>query len=230
MVDHCTQGNISVFAARFGYSRAQISQYLSETYNEGRSIGERAARTLEKKVGVHTGWLDGLPDPIESTEQPPRVRAHDVLPNAAQDAGKKRLKVLFMVTTVKDMKGFVDLTHVPDDDEHSEIEFYTASKSAYALAVSGSGLRPRVKSGEFLVVEPAIAPSPGDDVFVKLTPKVSAYAPQLVMQFLYKRSSEITFGHLNEDGPTLTVQESEILSMFPITAVLGSLYWASKIS
>ena len=58
LIDQRTAGNIAPFADQFGYSRSRVSQFLSDTYNEGRSIGERAARALEEVVGVPFGWLD----------------------------------------------------------------------------------------------------------------------------------------------------------------------------
>ena len=58
LIDQRAAGNIAAFADQFGYSRSRVSQFLSDTYNEGRSIGERAARALEEVVGVPFGWLD----------------------------------------------------------------------------------------------------------------------------------------------------------------------------
>lgn len=62
LIDQRTAGNIAAFADQFGYSRSRVSQFLSDTYNEGRSIGERAARALEEVVGVSFGWLDQAAD------------------------------------------------------------------------------------------------------------------------------------------------------------------------
>lgn len=61
LIDQRAAGNIAAFADQFGYSRSRVSQFLSDTYNEGRSIGERAARALEEVVGVPFGWLDQIP-------------------------------------------------------------------------------------------------------------------------------------------------------------------------
>ncbi|MDN4052874.1 hypothetical protein QPK32_07280 [Massilia sp. YIM B02763] len=51
-------GNVSKFAQSLGYSHSQLHQFLSPTYNEGRSIGELAARLLEQRAGLQFGWLD----------------------------------------------------------------------------------------------------------------------------------------------------------------------------
>lgn len=58
LIEQRAAGNIAAFADQFGYSRSRVSQFLSDTYNEGRSIGERAARALEESAGLAAGWLD----------------------------------------------------------------------------------------------------------------------------------------------------------------------------
>ncbi|TCK39692.1 hypothetical protein B0G84_5032 [Paraburkholderia sp. BL8N3] len=58
LIERDAQGNISGFAKKYGYTRAQVSQYLSDTYNDGRSIGERAARAIEEAARVDQGFLD----------------------------------------------------------------------------------------------------------------------------------------------------------------------------
>ena len=73
LIDQRTAGNIAAFADQFGYSRSRVSQFLSDTYNEGRSIGERAARALEELVGVPFGWLDQAADRLLKTEETPTI-------------------------------------------------------------------------------------------------------------------------------------------------------------
>lgn len=222
LVDHYAQGNISVFAERFGYSRAQISQYLSETYNGGRSIGERAARALEKKLGVTDGHLD----------EPPFVARADayVLGKSPSPrlSDQEPIRTAFMVTAAKDAPGFVDLVPRPEEDEGPLLQLPGASREAFALVVYGSGLRPRAKSGEFLIIDPSVQPVPGDDVFMKITPLASEHAPDLIMQFLYRRGDEITFGQLNENGQSMTVPAREVLQMHPIIAILGVRNWKTE--
>ena len=73
LIDQRAAGNIAAFADQFGYSRSRMSQFLSDTYNEGRSIGERAARALEEVVGVPFGWLDQAADRLLKIEETPTV-------------------------------------------------------------------------------------------------------------------------------------------------------------
>jgi predicted RNase H-like HicB family nuclease len=48
-IDTEYSGNKARAAEATGYSRSQISQFLSDTYQEGRSPQEKAARTIERK-------------------------------------------------------------------------------------------------------------------------------------------------------------------------------------
>lgn len=66
LIDERTNGNAAEFGRRYGYERAQVSQFLSGTYNKGRSIGENAAAELERRVGVQPGWLDIPQGPDEA--------------------------------------------------------------------------------------------------------------------------------------------------------------------
>lgn len=62
LIDQPAVGNIAAFVDQFDYSRCRVLQFLSDTYNECRSIGERAARTLKEVMGVPFGWLDQAAD------------------------------------------------------------------------------------------------------------------------------------------------------------------------
>lgn len=58
--------------------------------------------------------------------------------------------------------------------------------SSFALEVSGNGLWPRVKNGEFIVLEKKVTPEPGDDVVVVL--KGGIY---LLKTLVSQRNSEL---------------------------------------
>lgn len=58
LIDKKASGNMAEFGRLVGRERAQIKQYLSPDYNEGRSIGERVARDIEEKAGVDRLSLD----------------------------------------------------------------------------------------------------------------------------------------------------------------------------
>ena len=87
----------------------------------------------------------------------------------------------------------------------ASVTFPTRNATAYGLRIRGDGLRPRVKSGEFVIVEPDIEAANGDDVVLTLKD-----GRRFLKQLLYRRGSEVSFGSVNESGHTFTIHEDEI--------------------
>lgn len=58
LVDQRAGGNKAAFGRMYDYDRAQISQFLSPSYNGGNSMGEKAVTELERRLGLPTGWFD----------------------------------------------------------------------------------------------------------------------------------------------------------------------------
>ncbi|MCK4125465.1 MULTISPECIES: S24 family peptidase [Ralstonia solanacearum species complex] len=63
----------AAFERSYGYTRSQVAQFLSQSYQQGRSIGDIAARRLEKKLG----FPDRTMDVPFSEEAAARVAAGD---------------------------------------------------------------------------------------------------------------------------------------------------------
>lgn len=58
LIEERADGNQAAFGRMYGYERSQISQYLSATYNKGRSPGGNVIDDLEEKLGLPPGWFD----------------------------------------------------------------------------------------------------------------------------------------------------------------------------
>jgi len=221
VIEETAKGNIAEFARAHGYSRSQISQFLSETYNDGRSIGERAARKIEEKVGAPSGWLDlELGEAEESKLKFPfstaelrlatnQARPIDSSPYAPYLA---RIPINAVISTSPDEK-LDDLTEV-NYPRPRYLEYY----SLYALEavqIRGWGLRPRVKNGEFLVINKALTPQPGDDVILTMKDKQIG-----AVQFLYERGTEMAFVTLNEGAATTIVEKEDIESIEVVISIV----------
>lgn len=64
--------------------------------------------------------------------------------------------------------GSMTITDYGPGDGDGFIYTYSQDPNAYGIRVQGDSMRPRIKSGEFIVAEPDIEAQPGDDVVVKL--------------------------------------------------------------
>ena len=216
LIDLSYGGSVSDFATKLGYSRSQVSQYLSSTYNDGRSIGERVARSIEQKAGMPAGWLDRPLNEEEFTGHNQAFSASDGFP-MVEDPTASPLLIRNLEVTGTLLAIGEEMVEVRPNDEKKYLEFHSRDASAYALLVKGNNLRPRVKSSEFLILEPATIPLPGDDVLIRL-----ADGEWLISQFLFAKGDEFTLQDINERGPTVLIFDYDIISVCTISAIVRS--------
>lgn len=73
------------FAQKYDYTRSRVAQFLSPTYNNGKGIGDRAARLLEKKLSLEPLSLDKDGDKIPTAEWPFEVSYSEFLKLSKND-------------------------------------------------------------------------------------------------------------------------------------------------
>lgn len=195
MIAETGMESVTRFAEHFGYSRAQVSQYLSETYNDGRSLGERAARGIEERAGYPSGWLD-------------RSSNDDNAPSKVSDTEAVTPVVIMGNATGLEMSEFERVT--------GELEVASVcGTTAYALIFKGSGGRPRFRSGDALIIDPRAEVGGGDDVIVSFTG-----GGMRILEFLWERDGEVTFGHANSDGPPVTFPKADVTALQRIVMII----------
>lgn len=86
---------------------------------------------------------------------------------------------------------------------------------AYAVKVRGDSMAPRIRSGEFIVVEPNTEVTPGDDVVA-----IFSNGKRMVKTLLYRRDGEICLGSINENHAKITALEEEIESLHYVAAIM----------
>lgn len=128
-------------------------------------------------------------------------------------AGARRVPVIAEVQAGPD--GFFTDRGLPPGAGDGSIVFSTKDPNAYALRVRGESMRPRIRSGEFVVVEPNTPYRPGDDVVVALRD-----GRRTVKEFLYERDDEVSFRAINESFGDLTVRKSDIESIHFVGAIV----------
>lgn len=93
--------------------------------------------------------------------------------------------------------------HMPSRDEH-----------AYAVRVIGDSMHPRIKSGEYVVVEPGHECSPGDEVLVRTTDGYS-----MVREFLFRRGGFVALQGIGAQATRITLPETDISSLHYVAAI-----------
>ncbi|MCO7512366.1 helix-turn-helix domain-containing protein [Serratia fonticola] len=95
------------------------------------------------------------------------------------------------------------------------LNIHSTDPKAYVIQIRGDSLWPRIKSGEFLVIEPTTTPEPGDEVLV-----TTVNGHQAIKQILYKKINEYQFISINQDGRPSTYSTEEIESVQFIAAIV----------
>ncbi|MCK9506515.1 MAG: S24 family peptidase [Porticoccaceae bacterium] len=151
LIDKMDGGNDAAFGRRIERTRAQIGQYLSQSYNGGRSIGEKVARYIETELGLAPYALDGMQNVI---------------------AGPDIVGRLPLISWVR----AGELCEAPDNFQPGDAEEWLDcpvkhGPNAYCLRVKGDsmddGTADSYRDGEIIFVDPAIGAVAGHDVVVR---------------------------------------------------------------
>lgn len=94
---------------------------------------------------------------------------------------------------------------------------------AYAVRCKGDSMKPRIKSGEFVILEPNHPVVNGDDVLVR-----SVEGRVMVKELLYIRDGIVHLGSINEAHPKITIPETEIAAMHFVSGIVKSALWSPE--
>ncbi len=100
------------------------------------------------------------------------------------------------------------------------IDFPTQDPNAYALKCEGDSMRPRIKAGEYVVIEPNQPIEPGDEVLVK-----SKDGRVMVKEFLYKRGGRTHLISANDAHKPVALSDDEIEKMHFVRAICRPSSW-----
>ena len=110
---------------------------------------------------------------------------------------------------------YASIDDYPVGEGSEFIESRSPDKKAYGLRVRGDSMWPRIKSGEFVLVEPSIEARPGDDVVVKLKD-----GRALLKEFLWIRDGEMSLGSINSTVRPITIPLENVEKIHRVAAII----------
>jgi len=168
VMNHYAQGKQVALAERTDLN----DRYISQLVTGRRNMGNQTARKIERALRLPEGYMD-----VDHRAQQPA----DTTPQNPATVG---VVPLVQWGEVEDARTAV----ANADPARTEAWITTVvphSPNAYALRVEGDSMQPRFPTGTVLVVDPDVAPRPGDFVIVK------------------EQTGEIVFKRLRKDGSAL---------------------------
>ena len=180
-----------------GISKGRVTQY----FDESEPFGERAAIALEDRMGKSRGAI--FPS----------------LLTIARESAFSDENLIPIVANAKlgdEENYFVELEY-PTGNGDGSVRYATKDRNAYALRCLGDSMKPRIKHGEFVIVEPNHAVAPGDEVVIR-----DKKDRVMVKVWRHTRDGMVYLESVNEAFKPFGVPEDEIEIMHFIAAVAKS--------
>ncbi|MEG9475758.1 LexA family transcriptional regulator [Mannheimia indoligenes] len=95
------------------------------------------------------------------------------------------------------------------------INLYSSDSEAYAVRGKGSSMEPRIKSGEYIVLEPNTPALNGDDVLV-----CTVNDEYMIKTLDWHRNGEYRFSSINNDHPPFNLQDNEVRYVHTVGAIV----------
>ncbi len=221
-IDEVRRENLSVLAAEAGSVTAlakaldrdvaQVSQWLNGSLNSGtgkpRGIRSSSCRYIEERCGKQSGWMD--------------VEHHQVEQRPAFDEnvrpaplGMRPIPVISSVQAgaLRDM----DAPYPPGAGYAYEYTDQDLSAWAFALDVEGMSMAPQFQPGDRIIVDPEIAPNPGDFVVARNGSEQATFKKYRPRGIDAKGEMIFELVPLNEDYPALRSDTEHLVVIGVVT-------------
>ena len=204
-----------------GLSQAEFAEkhdlnpsYLSQILSGHRSFGERAASNMEKKIGLAPGTLSR-----------PALTSQDALHEIQQNVqggpvSFKEGRVPVVGMAKLGAQGYFDAIDYPVGQGDGFVLISSSDPNAYALRVVGDSMEPRIRNGEYVLVEPNRPYYSGDEVLVQVAD--GTVTQSMIKVFMYERDGYVRLLSVNDQHPPMTIDRVSILKIHPVGAILKS--------
>lgn len=193
------------------------ADYVSRCLNGKKRIGEEFARHVERSVGLRHGWLDSPSDTADAT-RPPSNADWNGRPESLVRLRRHLVPVVGKAKLGDD--GYFAELEYPVGHGDGYVDCPTDDPNAYALHCVGSSMLPRIKPGEYVVMEPGRQVVPGDEVLVR-----SSDGRVMVKELLYIRDDHAHLGSVNDNQPKIAIPVQEIDRMHYVAAIVKRARW-----
>lgn len=138
--------------------------------------------------------------------------------SSVQHIGMAREGVVPVVGIAKlGIDGFFEELDFPVGHGDGYLLIRSDDPNAYGLRVVGDSMHPRIKNGEYVLVEPNKPFHSGDEVMVK-----TADGQAMIKEFLYLRDGMYRFDSVNQSHPPIHIAQDQVLRIHLVGGILKS--------
>jgi len=180
--------------------------YISQLVRGHREIGEKMARKIEAKLGLADGYLDN----DECLDYTSANGNHEVI-----KLGRfTRVPVVGMIRPNGSTWEGMEMNSLGD----GFINYATKDLKAYAIRCMGDALKPRIKDGEYVIIEPDMPVLSGDEVAI-----LSLDGEYMLKTFEYTRNGKLYYTSINEDTLKESIELDQIKGFYLISAIVKAI-------
>ncbi|WP_434663526.1 S24 family peptidase [Paraburkholderia sp. A3BS-1L] len=213
------------FAERLKLPAERVEGWLQ---NGVASVEDAVA--IQNEFGYSVAWiLAGIGEkkavpqhPEEESPAPegdPRAisaYSHDYQP---KPVGKWRRLAVVGMAQLGDNGFWADIEYAVGHGD-GYVDWPTADPDAYALQCEGESMLPRIRPGEFVIIEPNQPIQPGDEVMVRSTD-----GRVMVKEFLYKANGRCHLASVNASHGRISIPVDEIEKMHYVGGIAKPSKW-----
>jgi len=225
--------NIKKYRKQLGLNQPELalrcgwdSQSRIANYESGSRIPKIAdLEKIAKALGVNVGDLiestqDDLTETYQDTEAAKAIKTEQNIHPYKTVSITHTNKLPIVGTAQLGDDGYWAELDYPTGHGDGYIQYPSKDPSAYALRCKGDSMKPRIKQGEYVVIEPSHTPVNGDEVLVKCKK-----GRVMVKELLYIRDNIVHLGSVNEAHGKLSIDQSEIETIHYVAAIVKNALW-----
>lgn len=203
----------------------EIKNWIKEARLGAKLTQEQLGDMLGLTKGNISAWEKGRHEPsfnqmkkiCELTKHPLPIEEYTTKKeNIFANAAISLVPIVGSAKLGNDENYFVELEY-PVGSGDGNIMFVTKDANAYALKCVGNSMSPRIKHGEYVVVEPNRQPQQGDEVVVR-----DKQERVMVKTWKYSRDGIVYFESVNADFMPVEMPEEEIRIMHYVAGIAKS--------
>jgi phage repressor protein C with HTH and peptisase S24 domain len=210
-------------------SQSRIGNYERGTRQPNLQDLEKLAQALDVTLpdlvaGRDRSELETLPDAIQG-----RVRSEDRSvqtfgrskdhgqPVSSNAGWAREGRVPVVGNAQLGNEGYFEALDFPPGHGDGYLNIHSDDPDAYGLRVTGDSMLPRIKNGEFVLVEPNKSFYSGDEVMVRTTT-----GRTMIKEFIYLRDGMYRLDSVNSEHNSIHIAESDVLEIHLVGGILKS--------
>lgn len=190
---------------------AKVEQPLISQIENGTTLKSANLIKMARACGVNPLWLsENIGQMLDETTASSNVQGE---PIAIRDGAVPVVGIAKLGA-----QGYFDAIDYPVGHGDGFVLISSSDENAYALRVVGDSMEPRIRSGEYVMIEPNKPYVSGDDVLVQIADGITVQS--MIKVFMHERDGLVRLLSINDQHAPMSIERERILKIHPVGAIL----------